>query len=305
MALITSVRQPSGAGPILVGNGAGTAEYAMVFVGRSLPDILRECRDLSCGLSAQEKNFLSNLIVTISRLGSAPLLFKRGTELKQNVFILKNAEVWINQDKLWLDIAQQVPYDFAESFALWLEIETARSNMSSVALPSDLDGSSSTEEVLNSIQNKARAAFRRHSTRGETSWNGDNTQTFGFLLWNRISGVDQIALHDPAFDSFDLTEAAANDLRKQLACVNFANLHFFSPAWLPAPSTIETADGVTLYLTFGVRWACDRSSAASPAIIRGSSSGRVILNAKRNSSGVLSLNRQKVFVHIDTGGLLP
>jgi hypothetical protein len=108
-------------GPILVGQGVGESEYALIFTRNNLPELINSCKSV-CALSAEQKDLLAELAVR--GINPPAALFKTKSELGSDVYRLHKSglEVWFNQDELWLNQEKTAPYSIPYATAVWLDV---------------------------------------------------------------------------------------------------------------------------------------------------------------------------------------
>lgn len=260
-----------GDGPIIV-RGGGEGEYSVIFAHAHLAELARDCALTSCGFSRDESELFSGLSPSL-RAPPRPLL-KGKAEMGERLFSFEGADVWINQDLLWVDAEKSEAYDLAEAFVLWIRISCARQGLDS--------------RVFAPIVAKARMALKAETQRGQIA--SSDKQTFEFLLWRNGSGSDRLAVRDPALNSMDLSRAVSS----HLGCGSESLVKYFAPAWIPAFETLEDPDRILLTLNFGVKWSCGGS-------VKGNSFGRALIAAERGGNGAFVFDPNSLFISIDTG----
>ena len=107
------------AGPLVVGKGAGEAEYSITFARASLPELLNQCFG-PCSLNNEEKTILKQLIEAGKNPPKVEFKDKMGVEVFK-YFPAQN-EVWFNRDLLWLDKDKTKPVDEAVAVVLWTQV---------------------------------------------------------------------------------------------------------------------------------------------------------------------------------------
>lgn len=266
LALLIFAFMPSGfAGPILVGSGAGSAEYSVVFANANLQEMLKYCRDGSCGFDANELR-LNESLITLAAVAPKPV-FKNEKDMTAELYRLSASNVWINQDRLWLDAAGTIPYTIGNAVALWVDI------LGRPYLPA---------ADLEIMKRKVSESFDRQFVRGKVEI--ASAQTFEYLLWKRDCG-DLLVMRDAGLQTVALLEPIA----KQLGCKDTSSIQIFSPSWVPGPGAVTNEAVMTL--NFGLKWACGSS--------RGNTTARAIVTTRYNSANVLSFDPASLFIHID------
>jgi hypothetical protein len=240
----------SAAGPIIVGNGAGEGEYSVVYVRSNLSGIFEECANISCQLSAEEKQTLQ----TLRSLASVapPARFKTSVEMGQRIFELhgtQNAgEVWINQDLLWQDSLKTVPFDVGHGAELWTHIIATVGK-----LPAEAVGSLGIK-LKESLANVTR---RGSIGVGIASGPGFPNATVEYLLWSRKKD-DSLVIRDPLLGSLELSASLAAAVH----CPEPVVPRIYSPSWLPlgerglSQRRLRGDSALRLTLQFGVKWSC-------------------------------------------------
>ncbi|MEK7357652.1 MAG: hypothetical protein AAB250_14470 [Bdellovibrionota bacterium] len=262
------------AGPVIVGNGGGAGEYSVVFARTNLAEIFRDCGSTACGLDPQEKLDFSRLEAAVPNKPS--IVIKTEKEMGTVLFLLQGAEVWINQDLLWLDVKKTDAYGLADAVVLWMKILEAQTGLDPAQFAT--------------IEAKALTSLKNYVQRAQML--STDNQMFEYLLWRKKTPTDVLFLRDPGMIEIDVATAVAAHLK----CATVQSLHFFSPALMAGPGGSGPMDDYALYFDFGVRWKCDSSS--------GNSFGRVVVIAKRTEvGGSLTFENSSVFVHVETGGI--
>jgi hypothetical protein len=232
-------------GPIIVGNGAGEGEYSVLFVKANLKDILEECANVRCQLTAQEQSTLAGLRNAVPRVSQ--VLFKSSKEMPGKIFELhansSRADVWVNQDLLWEDAKKSVAFTVGDAAELWIHILAA---VSGGETPS-----------VQSLGEKLKAALATDTQRGgltipSSQGSAAADMTVEYLLWSHNS-ADVLVIRDPQLGTLELTKSIAGAIH----CAEPTVPRIFSPAWLPLATT---GARVRLTLQFGIAWTCQGRS---------------------------------------------
>jgi hypothetical protein len=259
LALLTAaVTCHAASGPIIVGTGAGESEYSVIFARAKLAEILTDCLQISCALTATQSAGFANLV----QLAQTPptVQFKSGALLLNRLYEIHGTEVWFNQDRLWLDSIQTKPFDVAEAAALWIDVLAPNGD----------------KAALNLLKTKLRESLRQNLSRVRAALN--DGLTFELLHWRPAQGQDRLYARDPALQTVELSQA----LIAHLGCSEgLKSLKIFSPTWV---SMTQTAQAEYLFnLGLGVKWTCGS--------ITKSESGYILISAKgtRLDPGTISI----------------
>jgi hypothetical protein len=260
------------AGPIIVGGGSGESEYSMMFAFKNLKELSKECLQLTCGLSDQEKTVFKNFNAAANL--SYNLVFKNQEAMAEKIYQVNQAagEVLINQNRLWLDQNNSVSYQVSDAFALWVEI-----------LSADLKWN---ENQLHSIQEKIKSTYRNKIER--VTINFEPKATFELLIWKR-DGFDQFFVKDPSFKNVELSQFIQTEFRcdaKEQA------LNIYSPTWVSA-SPIDEADllrKVFFQMSFGYKTSCDQKTSFG--------TGRILFMAKLNADLIYEIDSKTIAINL-------
>jgi hypothetical protein len=228
------------AGPIIVGNGAGEGEYSVVFVSAKLPSILEECGNVSCQLTSDEQKIFQALQAQASF--PRTLVFKNSQSLGHNIFEIQGAEVWVNQDLLWRDSLQQIPFDVSDAGDLWIHVLASAAKLQS--------------PLVDTIGQKISLSLSHETSRGRLDI--ENKGSVEFILWSRQSS-DTLVIRDPALTILDLSDA----LKNAIHCPKPVSPRIFSPAWMSLVGGAAPTERLNLTLQFGMSWTCQGRSVVS------------------------------------------
>lgn len=178
--------------PILVGQGAGQSEYAIVFTYQSLPALLSGCLIADCGLDDQGLAVLNELIARAQRM-KVTVLFKTSVELQSHVFGLSpdGSTVSFNQDLLWIDRDKTQGYDLPRAVGLWIDVLAFREPRIPHAVY---------ERVLvATVKNLGHTLIQSRIEK--------NGSTFEGMIWKQPQGQDRVFVRDGAYNNYDFTSA--------------------------------------------------------------------------------------------------
>jgi hypothetical protein len=189
------------AGPIIVGSGAGESEYALLFAQAQLPDLLSACSLNRCTLTPAE----AAALVQIQSASAHPpqAIFKTDSEMSGSILRVIGAQVWFNEDELWLDPSNTIAYDVPHAAGLWVQV-----------LGQNLD-----QQVINSLRLKIQSALNLNL--------GENSTLFGSGSLAVVFWSHSVYLRDGQANVLPLTA----QLVSQITAMDQNTLQFFSARW--------------------------------------------------------------------------
>jgi len=199
-------------GPIVVGKGAGQAEFAILFIYENHQSLFRQCHAL-CGLNADEDALLRGIEREFETPDLFKPVFKSKRELGTDVVRRRDREIWFNQDELWLNESKTVAYDLPAAMSLWLEVLS-----SPIYPPVNAD-------ALGGLKGKLKALMGNETRYAEFKLG--TGQIINALLWRqnqRGEASDRLILWDLRSRFLDLTP-------KALAAADGSGLKFYGMNW--------------------------------------------------------------------------
>ena len=207
MFMITPVKLL--AGPILVGSGAGKGEFSVVFTHKLFGEILSECIEVRCSLSDNEKQEVKPYV----EYDLPNLHFLKKKELKEKEYELRGSDLFINQDRLWLNEEKTKPYDVPEAMILWLRVL-------------------SNEQLNGSIYDKMRKDLRASVLRGHVV---QKKSRFEYLIIERQNEESLFQMMDSTGQSFLLNDLISSKIQCEKGSPK--GLSFISPAFRTHPGS--------------------------------------------------------------------
>lgn len=233
--LLLSLCLHAGAGPLVVGKGAGESEFALVFARAHLSELLAHCLGNRCGLDDDEEWVLRRMIHFAPLAPQA--IFKTSQELGNRTFVVRKGEVWFNQDQLWQDAAHTKSYDEAYAATVWMDV---------------------LDEVLPDMVNVDFAQMKRLVRAGLSErivrshlTVGDDTMTA--LIYKGT--LDRLYLRDAEFVGHDVSDALASVSLCEDGTQSQPRFH--AVRWT---SLVPTGERKTVTLEVTQTWACAKGA---------------------------------------------
>jgi len=122
------------AGPLVVGQGAGESEFALLFTRRNLPALLISCRQI-CPLTASQNKLMLDLV----ELAANPLDARFSDEAPPSAPVFQitadGRHVEFNKNRLWMDPEGTQAFSIAFATSIWVDILAAEQSFD----PTDLE----------------------------------------------------------------------------------------------------------------------------------------------------------------------